>query len=232
MELNTTPFWVRLYDLPMATRSVRNISHIAGRCGEVLNVDSTSMDGFSRSVRVRVQVDIRKLMKQGTKVEINNTSLWIPFKYECLPAFYYVCGMLGHMKRECDLGEDCEDIRNIQDDKLPFGEWMRATPGKLAAVSTGEHRAPNDNFSLRKNHFERFKQTTNLWKEAKTEERNRDMELTKGDTEEVEDVSINLAKVCVSRNRQTEEVGKGIKAGVHEGNNKGEQGIARKEEVE
>ncbi|KAL8548863.1 hypothetical protein ACS0TY_007939 [Phlomoides rotata] len=143
-QLHHTPFWVRLYDLPMVARTLANTSLIAQKCGEVLEVDKASVDGFSRSVRARVKVDLLKPVKRGTKLEISNNSVWVPFKYERLPSFCYICRMMGHMKRECDLPEEGSDIVTLTEDKLPFGEWMRVSPTKKVSVAT-EARKTNKN---------------------------------------------------------------------------------------
>ncbi|KAL8520805.1 hypothetical protein ACS0TY_011379 [Phlomoides rotata] len=122
-QMHITPFWVRLYDLPMAARTLANISLIAQKCGEVMEVDKTSIDGFFK-------IDLLKPVKRGTNVEFSNNSVWVPFKYERLPSFCYICGMIGHMKCECDLPTNGSDIVTMSENKIPFGEWMRAFPAK------------------------------------------------------------------------------------------------------
>ncbi|KAL8491499.1 hypothetical protein ACS0TY_023205 [Phlomoides rotata] len=51
MSFTKTNMWVRLYDLPMAARSSKYIQSIASRCGEVVEIDKDSMEGFGRSIR-------------------------------------------------------------------------------------------------------------------------------------------------------------------------------------
>ncbi|KAL8504932.1 hypothetical protein ACS0TY_016216 [Phlomoides rotata] len=79
----------------------------------------------SGSVRIWVRVELEKPVKKGTDVEFRNTSVWVPFKYESFPSFCYICGIMGYMKRECDLLEKESDIVTMPEEKLPFGEWMR-----------------------------------------------------------------------------------------------------------
>ncbi|KAL8473347.1 hypothetical protein ACS0TY_030250 [Phlomoides rotata] len=50
-QLQHTPFWICLYDLPMAARTMAHVSAIASRCGDMMEINRASLDGFSRSVR-------------------------------------------------------------------------------------------------------------------------------------------------------------------------------------
>ncbi|KAL8514793.1 hypothetical protein ACS0TY_013756 [Phlomoides rotata] len=60
--------------------------------------------------------------------------VWIDLKYKHLPSFCYLCGLLGHMRRECDLADEGDEVEDLSDEKLPFGEWMRASPMKKTIV--------------------------------------------------------------------------------------------------
>ncbi|KAL8514223.1 hypothetical protein ACS0TY_013373 [Phlomoides rotata] len=137
MSFTKTNMWVRLYDLPMAARSTKYIQSIASRCGEVVEIDKDSMEGFGCSIRVKVNLDTTQPLKTGLKiVNSDGKPAWIPFKYERLPSFCFLCGVVGHMKRECDFVAEKRELLNIQDDKLPFGEWIKASPAKKALVTT------------------------------------------------------------------------------------------------
>ncbi|KAL8502165.1 hypothetical protein ACS0TY_021324 [Phlomoides rotata] len=149
-----------IYDLPMAIRTPKNVSLIATRCGEVLEIDINSMDGISRSVRVKVRVDLHKPLKKGMKLELKkDNTIWVDFKYECLPSFCYYCGLLGHMKRECDLADGVESVSSIPNDKLPYGEWLKASSNKKISVSTEEKTRQKDHTLLRRKLFEKFRQS-------------------------------------------------------------------------
>ncbi|KAL8484903.1 hypothetical protein ACS0TY_027267 [Phlomoides rotata] len=115
IALCMTPLWVRVYDLPMVARNKNSISLIVGRIGELVEVDQTSLEGFSHSVRVKIKIDIQKPLKKGLIQKV-----WIEFKYERLPSFCYICGTLGHWRKDCDLAEGVEALENIPEAKLPF----------------------------------------------------------------------------------------------------------------
>ncbi|MBA0813634.1 hypothetical protein Gohar_027466 [Gossypium harknessii] len=61
------------------------------------------------SCRLRVNLDVQRPLRRGIFVSTNAVSkVWVPFKYENLPMFYFGCGRLGHgdkMGRPQEYGE-------------------------------------------------------------------------------------------------------------------------------
>lgn len=55
-------------------------------------------------MRIRTLVDIRQPLKKGKKVNTPGSD-WIvySFKYEKLPSFCFICGLIGHIDRHCDM---------------------------------------------------------------------------------------------------------------------------------
>ncbi|KAL8525215.1 hypothetical protein ACS0TY_014729 [Phlomoides rotata] len=89
----TVTFWVRLYDLPMSPGNPISIKKIGGCIGNVVEIDQASLDGIARSIRIKVKIDY------------NSKQVWVNFKYKRLSSLCYLCGVLGHMRCECDLAE-------------------------------------------------------------------------------------------------------------------------------
>ncbi|MBA0773021.1 hypothetical protein Gotri_008324, partial [Gossypium trilobum] len=54
----------------------------------------------------------------------NGNKVWIPFKYEKLPTFYFGCGRLGHGLQECTAIKPAEKNRIRED--LPFSLALKA----------------------------------------------------------------------------------------------------------
>lgn len=133
VKLNKTPFWIRLYDLPPVCRSEFAVKQIAGRIAdEVVDIDKRTLEGLARSVRVRVNLDLSKALKRGTKIKNKEGKVcWIPVTYERLPNFCYGCGKIGHLHRDClEVSDDEEEGWERKEDNLKFGDWMRASPMK------------------------------------------------------------------------------------------------------
>lgn len=55
-------------------------------------------------MRIRVRLDVRQPLKKGKKVKKSGCD-WImcSFRYEKLPSFCFICGLIGHIDRQCEL---------------------------------------------------------------------------------------------------------------------------------
>lgn len=110
MKFDKTQFWIRLYDVPMMGRSEVCLKQIGSRFGEVVEIDTSTTDGLTKSVRIRVVLDLNKPIKRGTKIKIGtSTPCWIPATYERLSSFCYWCGNLGHTTKDCEKLHELED---------------------------------------------------------------------------------------------------------------------------
>lgn len=117
------PFWLRIYNLPMDCRSEISIRTVAGGLGEVLEVDFDGV-GWDKSARVRVMLDITKPLRRVQKIRTRQGSLAIlEIKYERLPSFCFLCGVIGHIERDCGCAEEEEETVERQ-----WGAWIRASP--------------------------------------------------------------------------------------------------------
>ncbi|KAL8554643.1 hypothetical protein ACS0TY_002727 [Phlomoides rotata] len=110
-----------------------------------------SLDRVARNIRVKIKADFRKPLRRGIQLELKDgKKVWVEFKYKRLSSFCYFCGMLGHMRRECDLTEGVEVVEDLSGEKLSVGEWMRASPLKKASISVDENMKQTKNISLRR----------------------------------------------------------------------------------
>lgn len=77
-------------------------------------------------LQVRIAIDVRKPLKQRMKIRKGNDEFWATFKYERLPQFCFICGMLGHSDRFCDR------LFNtlVEEIVKPYGASMRAPDRK------------------------------------------------------------------------------------------------------
>ena len=81
---------------------------------------------------------------------------WVFFKYERLPNFCYICGKLGHGRKECK--ESGLPNGGKGEVAYQYGAWLRGKPGKQ--VLNNSNHCGNDNFN-HPSHPSKFRQ--NHW---------------------------------------------------------------------
>ncbi|KAL6659188.1 hypothetical protein ACP70R_003228 [Stipagrostis hirtigluma subsp. patula] len=116
MELVDLPVWIQIYDLPPAFTTDKIVKQLAGRVGKVMKVDSaTGGNVRGNFIRVRVSLDIRKSLVRVLNVanprEPSGRSTFL-VKYEKMPRFCAVCGVIGHTSLEC--GDGVHDETKFQ----------------------------------------------------------------------------------------------------------------------
>jgi hypothetical protein len=122
VELHRIHAWAQIYDVPELYRRKKKLMwDVAGSIGEVEAVDMNggSLDGGDH-VRVRVWLDVRKCLTRfvSFKPEVG-AQVIMRVKYEKIPRFCAICGLLGHEQEECGSGEyKPEDVK--------FGKWLLA----------------------------------------------------------------------------------------------------------
>jgi hypothetical protein len=87
-----------------------------------------------RFLRFIVKIDIRKPLMRGITViaDSNNVERWCPLAYEHLPDFCYVCGLLGHTDKLCDVAWE-------KGKPLPYSRSLRCSlPNKKGVLELGE----------------------------------------------------------------------------------------------
>lgn len=72
---------------------------------------------------VRVTLDVLKPLKRRMQVGKAGAGWdWINFKYENVPTFCFICGLLGHSDKLCSR----LFVTKESDIVKPYGDWMRA----------------------------------------------------------------------------------------------------------
>ena len=125
ITMNLSPFWVRVYNLPLRCRSEAHIRLIGGSLGDVLEVDTNEIL-WDKSARIRVLIDITKPLRRVQRFSLRNgVSAMVDIKYERLPTFCFSCCVIGH------IGRDCVEVpeEDKEGDKQ-WGPWLRASPRK------------------------------------------------------------------------------------------------------
>lgn len=124
LQLNEVVIWVQIYELPKGFISENILKNVGDYIGKFIKTDPTNYDGsWKPYVRVRIMMNVLKPLKRRMKIKREGGSWsWINFKYERLSTFCFVCGIIGHTERECNVvyanpGKEVERA---------YGVWLRA----------------------------------------------------------------------------------------------------------
>lgn len=99
MDFTVAFLWLNLFNLPLngITRSCG--VKIGGTIGLVEDIDVHENGvGWGKSLRVKVRMDLTKLIARGRKVTIRGVLHWVSIKYEKLPRVCFQCGCVIHLK--------------------------------------------------------------------------------------------------------------------------------------
>lgn len=135
IPFTTVEFWVQVHNLPVGYSSERTMKAIGDYVGEFVYVDKNSFDGSWKAFhRIRVLIDVAKPLKRKMKIKKAGGSWsWIEFKYERLPTFCFICGVLGHADKFCPKLFEGID----KEAEKPYGPWLRAQ-GRRAQMTMGQ----------------------------------------------------------------------------------------------
>lgn len=124
VPLNKIDLWVQVYDLLPGFMSERILMEVGNQMGTFVCSCPSNFKGVWREyIRIRVTLDLSKPLKRRMKLrKTGNEWFWINFKYENVPTFCFICGLLGHGEKFCSqLFEKPES-----EISKPYGAWMRA----------------------------------------------------------------------------------------------------------
>ena len=95
-------FWVHVYNLPLVSMTKEVGGEVIGnKIGRWMDMDHGD-DGIAwgRSMRIRVMVDITKLLRRGLKIIVSSReAVWVDFKFERLPNFCYIVATWDTLRR-------------------------------------------------------------------------------------------------------------------------------------
>jgi len=122
--------WVRVYDLPTGFRTENIGRQIGNKIGHFLKVDlNDETNGWRDYLRIRIKLDVEKPLTRIVYVSAGGKGNRLAFrvKYEKLPKFCAVCGLLGHVDSEC--GDGVHDKAAYQ-----YGDWLVASTERKGRV--------------------------------------------------------------------------------------------------
>lgn len=125
VPLNTAEFWVQAHNLPIGFFTERVAQAIGESIGKFICADKKNFEGSWKSfMRVRVLLDIMKPLRRKKKMKKEGGDwFWVEFKYERLPNFCFLCGIIGHTEKFCHLL-----FEGVNEEyEIPYGSWLRAS---------------------------------------------------------------------------------------------------------
>ncbi|CAO2822706.1 unnamed protein product [Amaranthus hypochondriacus] len=123
--LNTSPFWVRFYNLPYGCRSDSVLRSIAKAIGEVMEIEDDFLD-LNPFRRVRILINVDKPLKRFQNVRLKGEStVKISLKYERLPHFCFLCGLMNHTEKNYTVVDEEDKERGYN-----WGLDIKASPRK------------------------------------------------------------------------------------------------------
>lgn len=124
IELNTMDLWVQVHDLKVGFMSESILKGVGNYIGQFVQSCPSNFAGVWREfMRIRVTIDLNKPLKRRMKLKIAGQDwFWIAFKYENVPSFCFICGIVGHTEKFCSQLFE----KPIEEITKPYGVWMRA----------------------------------------------------------------------------------------------------------
>ena len=130
VDFSTTFFWAQAHNLPLEYLTKENAEIIGNGMGKYIEVDLSGTESSKGGNFLRFKVEIKSsapLLKGFWLERTQLSDLWVQLKYERLPDFCYLCGRLGHMKKECTKSGAREEGDEALDRNLKkFGPWLAA----------------------------------------------------------------------------------------------------------
>lgn len=110
--------------------SQRVAKDIGNYIGVYIDRDPNNFVGVWREyLCIRVSLSLDTPIKRRMKLKKSEKDWsWVNFKYEAIPTFCYICGMIGHGERFCDRIFDTP----LESIEKPYGVWLRVEPRRKA----------------------------------------------------------------------------------------------------
>ncbi|CAH9119195.1 unnamed protein product [Cuscuta epithymum] len=142
MNLFETSFWVQVHNAPIKYRNLRSARKTGKFLGSFIKFEMSQFDGKQSSyLRIRVCLDVRQPLKKGTTLTQDGVKHWVDFKYEKLPSFCFICGIIGHSDKFCPMKYEEGFVA-----EKTYGVALRAG-GRAKTSSTGDNKWLSDGAS-------------------------------------------------------------------------------------
>lgn len=124
VSLNNIDLWVQVHDLRVGFMTERVLKEVGNYIGVFVESCSKNFHSIWKEyLRVRVSIDVTRPLKRRMKIRSSGAEwFWINFKYENVPTFCFICGIMGHSEKFCSRLFEVPEAEITK----PYGVWMRA----------------------------------------------------------------------------------------------------------
>ncbi|XP_050222263.1 uncharacterized protein LOC126672355 [Mercurialis annua] len=77
VKLNTSPFWIRLCNVPLNCKDKKSITKIGERAGTVMKIRKEDIAVWGKHIRVRVMADVNTPLKRGVFIRNSKGALHV-----------------------------------------------------------------------------------------------------------------------------------------------------------
>ncbi|KAF4383757.1 hypothetical protein G4B88_020079 [Cannabis sativa] len=126
VNLNTLDLWLQIHDLQNGFMTMKVAKDAANYAGTFIESDPNNFTGVWREyLRVRVTLSLDLPLKRRMKFrKRDGDSFYATFRYESVPTFCFICGLMGHSERLCPRTFDTPPHLIVK----PYGIGMKALP--------------------------------------------------------------------------------------------------------
>ncbi|MBA0587737.1 hypothetical protein Gorai_000859 [Gossypium raimondii] len=123
-EFNLSPFWLRVYNIPLEYMDRQTALDVGNAIGELVAIDWKDRNGgWTEFLRLKIKINISNPVRRVVKfVGRDGIEIICALKYERLPTFCYYCGLIGHTVKKCK-SKDRDSGFNVLN--LQYGSWLR-----------------------------------------------------------------------------------------------------------
>ncbi|MBA0721501.1 hypothetical protein Golax_009039 [Gossypium laxum] len=125
---NLTPFWLRIFNIPLEYMDRQVAMDVGKAIEELVAIDWRDRDGgWTEYIRLKVMIDVSKPLRRVVHlVSSDGAEIVCAIKYERLPTFCYICGLISHSTQKCDRKKEQS---KSNDTSFQYGNWLRAQIG-------------------------------------------------------------------------------------------------------
>lgn len=127
IKLDTLEIWIQIHDVPDLYAHL--VSPLAAKVGEVLFAEAQSQDFTGNFYHVWVRINVTKPLKNTVPMIRDNNHQIYKVKYETLPDWCAVCGMLGHLYKEHGTGLHPPSALVFMELRAEWYMWSGRGPG-------------------------------------------------------------------------------------------------------